>query len=285
MSKREDRLAKLTTLLADHEPRRISDLAKMFGVCEMTIRRDASLLEREGRLKLLHGAIVWGSGRAREQHRPDRASDASRSTEAGNIAARAASVLEPSDTVMMDGAPLSEAVAWAFPESTTATFITYSQQVFSALSRLSSARIILAGGEYDPETSLFRGTETTSFLRSIRATKAFISAGGISLDLGVTCSNAYEYELKRSLMECSICPLLLAGSESIDHTESTFFASLADFEVVVCDAPLPVEYVAFCRRHGIRVMQSGEDAEADGSIPAPTPFSQEQNLLGKIRLP
>ena len=64
-------------------------------------------------------------------------------------------------------------------EQNRSTFITYSHSAFVALQRVASARIILAGGEYDRPAAIFRGAGTTKLLQSIRASKAFLSAGAV----------------------------------------------------------------------------------------------------------
>ncbi len=259
MPNRHERLRQLRLLLEDQEPRRIGELAIHFGVSHMTVRRDAEMLAQEGLVQLLHGAVVRkhhsAPGLTSRYHLYD-AQTVNRA-EKERIARQAISLLEPSDTVMLDAGSTTEALAWLLDEACEATFITYSHNVFVALQKISSARIILAGGEYDRAGTMFRGSGTTRLLQSIRATKAILSAGGVSLDLGVTCSNAFEYELKRTLMEYSIHRVLLVDHTKLGHTESTFYASLDEFDVLVTDRPLPSEYAAHCRRHGVEVLFPG----------------------------
>jgi DeoR family transcriptional regulator, deoxyribose operon repressor len=260
MTNRHERLRQLRILLEDQEPRRIAELAVHFGVSHMTIRRDAELLSTEGLVQLLHGAVVWrhraAVGQASRYHLHD-AQTVSR-TQKEQIARQAISLIGSADTAMLDAGSTTETLAWSLDPECTATFITYSHNVFVALQRLPSARIILAGGEYDRSGTMFRGNGTITLLQSIRATTAFLSAGGVSLDLGVTCSNSFEYELKRSLMENSIHRILLADHRKLGQTRSTFYAGLDEFDALVTDQPLPREYAAFCRQHDVNVYCCGE---------------------------
>ncbi|MCK4516659.1 MAG: DeoR/GlpR transcriptional regulator [Spirochaetaceae bacterium] len=259
MTNRHERLRQLRLLLEDQEPRRIGELATHFGVSHMTIRRDAEMLAQEGLVRLLHGAVVRRHrtvpGFTSQYHLHD-AMTVNRG-EKERIARQAISLIEPTDTVMLDAGSTTEALAWLLDEACQATFVTYSHNVFVAIQKTSSARIILAGGEYDRAGTIFRGNGTTKLLQSIRATKAFLSAGGVSLDLGVTCSNAFEYELKRSLMEYSIHRILLVDHTKLGHTESTFYAALDEFDILVTDQPLPSEYATYCRQHGVEVLFPG----------------------------
>lgn len=239
----------------------------------MTIRRDAETLVQEGLVQLLHGAVV-----RRHRTAPGLTSrydlcDAITVNrgEKERIARRAISLIEPADTVMLDAGSTTEAMAWLLDEACEATYITYSHNVFVALQKISSARIILAGGEYDRAGTIFRGNGTTKLLQSIRATKAFLSAGGVSLDLGVTCSNAFEYELKRSLMDYSLSRILLVDHTKLGRTESTFYAGLDEFDLLVTNRSLPSEYATYCRQHGVEVLfpgvSAGETVTADSGAP------------------
>lgn len=271
MANRRERLRQLKHLLEGYGPRRVSELADLLDVSAMTIRRDAELLADEGNVQVLHGAVVW------KDHEPARASalyhlreaQVANREEKEQIARLAAAVIEATDTIMVDAGSTTEAFAWQLDEQNRSTFITYSHNAFLALQRAESARIILAGGEYDRPAAIFRGSGTTKLLQSIRATKAFLSAGGISLELGVTCSNAFEYELKRSLMDYSLHRFLLADHTKLDHTESTFYASLDEFEVLITDRPLPPEYAGFCRDHDVSVLFPCKGADA--GMPAEMP--------------
>jgi DeoR family transcriptional regulator, deoxyribose operon repressor len=259
MTNRHERLKQLRLLLEDQEPHRIVELALHFGVSHMTIRRDAETLSAEGLVQLLHGAVVRRHRAVAGTTSVYDLSDAQivNREQKERIARQAVGLVHSGDTVILDAGSTTEALAWLLDERCTATFITYSHNVFVALQRLPSARIILAGGEYDRAGTMFRGSGTTTLLQSIRATTAFLSAGGVSLELGVTCSSAFEYELKRSLMEYSIRRVLLVDTRKLGHTESTFYAGLDEFDALVSDEPLPVEYAAFCRQHEIDVYCTG----------------------------
>jgi DeoR family deoxyribose operon repressor len=258
MANRRDRLRQLQQLLEGRGPRRVTEIAAILGVSAMTVRRDALLLEEEGRLQVFHGALIWRENGLDPASTAYRLRDAqvTNREEKERIACLARELVEESDTVMVDAGSTTEALALQMGNDCRTTFITYSLNAFLALGRLARPRIILAGGEFDRDAAIFRGSGTIRLLQSIRATKAFLSAGGISLDLGVTCSNAFEYELKRSLMEYSLHRVLLADHTKLGHAESTFYASLEEFDVLVTDRELPPEYAAYCREHKVDVLHT-----------------------------
>ena len=256
MANRRERLRQLQQLLEGSGPRRVTELAEILEVSAMTIRRDAELLASEGSVQVLHGALIWNDRQSNGRASVYRLRDAqvANRQEKQRISCLAAALVEDTDTVMVDAGSTTEAFTWELPKSCDATFITYSHSAFLALQQTTQARIILVGGEYDRHGSLFHGTGTMKLLQSIRATKAFLSAGGVSLELGVTCSNAYEYELKRALMDYSLHRVLLVDHTKLWYAESTFYASLDEFDVLITDRSLPEEYAAYCRDAEVTVM-------------------------------
>jgi DeoR family deoxyribose operon repressor len=256
VANRKDRLDRIVELLADGSPLRITELARRFAVSVMTIRRDAEFLVDRGEAHLLHGALVGRkeeNGSVYSRYLLNNARTVNRAEKAA-IGVAAAKLIENSDTVVIDGGSTTEFLAERIPENTTATIIAYSMNVFLKASEATSARIVLAGGEYHRDSKVFHGSGTTGMLRSMRATKAFLSAGGVSDQLGVTCSNQFEYESKRALIDSSIRRILLVDHGKFDHTVSTFFAELGEFDTIITDREPAARYLAYCRDRKVEII-------------------------------
>jgi DeoR family deoxyribose operon repressor len=253
---RKDRLEQIRELLADGQPRRIAELARHFEVSVMTIRRDAELLVESGEAHLLHGALVGRSDDTASFFSHYLLNDAKtvHRVEKSAIGAVAAGMVESSDTVVIDAGSTTEFLAEKLDPDTQATLIAYSMNVFVKAAETTRTRIVLAGGEYHRDSKIFRGSGTTRMLRSMRATKAFLSAGGVSDTLGVTCSNQFEYESKRALIDSSIRSILLVDHSKFDHTASTFFAELSEFDTIITDSRPMDRYIDYCREHGVELL-------------------------------
>ncbi len=101
---------------------------------------------------------------------------------------------------------------------------------------------------------MFESDEGIQILQKNRAYIAFVSASGISLSLGVTCSNGYERQTKETIMSYSMKKVLVADSSKFDAVHSTYFADLSDFDTVVTDQGIPDKYRAFCEENGIELI-------------------------------
>jgi DeoR family deoxyribose operon repressor len=111
--------------------------------------------------------------------------------------------------------------------------------------------IVLAGGVFHGETLVFESPEGISLVQRHRANKAFLTAGGVSAKLGVTCANSPEAELKKAAVASSRTRILLADSRKFSTVKPSWFADLADFDAVITDSNVSLEYVEVMRELGI----------------------------------
>ena len=85
----------------------------------------------------------------------------------------------------------------------------------------------------------------------IRATKAFLAATGASDRLGVTCAGTHEAEMKKAAVASAQTRVLAAHSDVFGRVAPSWFAELSDFDVIVTDAGISLEYVEVARSLGI----------------------------------
>jgi hypothetical protein len=75
--------------------------------------------------------------------------------------------------------------------------------------------------------------------------------GGVSDGLGITCSDAAEAELKKAAVSMSQTRILLVDSRKFGRVRPAWFAELRDFDAVVTDPGISLEYVEIFRSLGI----------------------------------
>ena len=163
----------------------------------------------------------------------------------------AASMIEPNDVVIIDAGSTTELIAQAIPADTPITVICYTFNVLVEVQQKKNCRLIVAGGYLHENSMMFESPEGVSLIRRSRATKAFVSASGISAELGVTCSNQYELETKKAIIDSSIASILVADSSKLGKVGPTYFADLADFDTFITDRGVPKEYEELMRSLGI----------------------------------
>ena len=200
-------------------------------------------------MKLVHaGAIPFGMGRgAYSLVEPG----GSAAAEKMRIGMKAASLIEAGDVVIVDSGSTTEWLARSIPADIPVTILCFALNIMLEAGRDKARTIVLAGGVLHGETLVFESPEGISVIKRHRANKAFLTAGGVSAKLGVTCVGSAEAELKKAAIASSSTRILLADSRKFGTVKPSWFADLVDFDAVVTDAGISLDYVEILRELGI----------------------------------
>jgi len=235
----------------------ILELSRSLDVSPMTIRRDLAALAREGKVKVLYGSAMLHpdlSRREVEGYYSLNAAGALRAEEKRRIGKAAAALIRPEDSLIIDCGSTTEYVARYLPEDTECIVLCYSLNVVSECVRRRNYRTLFSGGLFHENTLMFESPEGLQAIRHFRATRSFISASGVDARFGVTCSNEYERETKKAVIQSSMTKVLVVDSSKFGVIRSAFFAELSDFDEVVTDAGITEEYRKTIEDLGIRLV-------------------------------
>jgi DeoR family deoxyribose operon repressor len=251
--KRQDRLSNILETLRIMRGASIRDLSERLDVSEMTIRRDLEALSLEGRVRLVHSgallvertvpgsqagfSLVDASGSAAEEKR--------------RIGQKAASLVEAGDVLIIDSGSTTEWLARSIPAGLPITVLCFGLNILLEVGRGRKRDVVFAGGALRGETLVFESPEGIGLVRRYRAGKAFLSAGGASDTLGVTCPDAAEAELKKAAVASSRTRILLADSRKFGRVTPAWFADLKDLDAIITDPGISLEYVDILHDLGI----------------------------------
>ncbi len=246
-SKRRERLSQILGMLEQTRGATIGDLSERLGVSEMTIRRDLELLTSDNKATLVRaGAIpATHAGYALSDPRAAGASEKMR------IGRKAASLVEKNDVVIIDSGSTTEWLARSLPPDLPVTILCFALNILLGAGRGRERAIVLAGGVMQQDRLVFTSPEGVDLVRRYRAHKAFLSADGANLSLGVTCADGAEAELKKAAMASSQSRILLADSRKLGRVSPSWFANLKDFDAVITDTGITLEYVEIFRTLGV----------------------------------
>ncbi len=251
--KRQDRIARILETLASAGNASIKDLAASLEVSEMTIRRDLELLSTEGKIRLLHSGVVPADAPTGGS-RPALSLSNARSPgaeEKMGIGRKAASLVEANDVIIVDAGATTEWLTRSLPPDLPVTIVCFALNIALEAGRHPAHRVVMAGGALNGDTLVCESPEAVSLIRRYRANKAFLSAGGASDTLGVTTIHAAEAELKKAAVASSQTRILLADSRKFGRVTPSWFADLDDFDAIVTDPGISLEYVEILRKLGI----------------------------------
>lgn len=258
MGKREDRLNKAISHLKANNAMSIVDLACLLKVSSMTVRRDLEILEKKNIVKVLHGGAVYNvNGLSSDADQPDyhlQKEKVLQKAEKARIATAATSLIKAEETVMLDTGTTIYYLAKKIPQDMPLTAICWSLNVLEELIKKTQCSLISVGGIFHSETQMFESKEGMEIIRNKRAAKAFISAGGLHKELGITCPFYYEIATKQEAIRSSLTNILLLDSTKFGKVRSSYLASIDAFDIIITDSNIPEDYKKYIQEAGIQLI-------------------------------
>ncbi len=242
------RLGRLQAMVAAEGPVRLEAAAAALGVSSMTLRRD---LARPGLgISLLGGHVVplgAGQGYALERE------EASHLAAKRQAARHAAALVDEGDTLFVDCGTTMPHLVEALRPGIFLTVLCYALNIATLLSRRPRTQLVLLGGLFHPASATFASDEALASLRRIRINKAFLSAGGVDAEAGVTCTNFNEVPVKQAAIAAAAQSILVVDASKLGRLKPAHFAAATAFDRIVTSPLADPGAAAPLRRAGIRV--------------------------------
>ncbi len=264
MNKQEMRKQTIYKVVQEQNGISIKDLAEKTGVSEMTIRRDIKFLVLNEAVNLINGVVV-PIANSHGMDYIDQDEDAPndyfvslamtknpRSKEL--IAKAAAKLIEPGDIVIVDIGSTTSLIPRYIPHGLPISFFCSTSTALIEAIRKKFKRLIFSGGFYHPKTEVFESPAVCELLKKMRATKVFVSAAGVSDDLGLTCVNDYESDIKAAAIACAQHKYLAVDSSKFGKVRENFFACLSEIDTVITDNKIPEEWIEIFNKRGIELI-------------------------------
>ena len=189
------------------------ELSRQFAVSVETIRRDLRGLQEKGLLERVYGGATRPPGRSSE------GSFAARSTRhigrKRAIAAMAASLVEPEETIVIDVGTTALEVARALPASFRGRVLTSSVPAAMELSGRGGVELLLCGGQVRRGDGACAGAHAEAFFAEFYADRAFLGSGGVHPDAGLTDYYPAEVIVRRTIIDHTETNYVLADSSKL----------------------------------------------------------------------
>jgi DeoR family transcriptional regulator, fructose operon transcriptional repressor len=229
----------------------IAELARQFGVSEMTIRRDLRSLEQSGLVESVYG------GAKTPTLSPFELSFANR--EQAEVEAKraigfvASQLVCDGDVVALDGSTTTLQLARNLHRHGSITVFTNGIKVATELAHRPGIRTILSGGELYHSVSLV-GLFARSIFEKIRVDKLFLSVTGISEDLGLSGPSDVDADVKAAMIAAADKVILLADHTKFGRRSYVQVAPLDAVHTIVTDDGTTDEYVQLLQQRGIELV-------------------------------
>lgn len=241
-----DRQTRILASLSSAGSVAVTTLASELAVSDMTIRRDLIELEREGRLKRVHGgAVATGSLPPVAMDRDEPSFDARlrhRRPAKTAIAAAAAALVAGHRTIALDVGTTTFLMADGLRDLPHAKIFTNSVRIAAALDG-SAGEVYLAGGRVRRDELSVGGPAATAQFEALWFDVAVIGVSGITSE-GLFDYSLDDAEMKRVYLRRSGLRVAVCDAAKFQRMSLVAIAALADINVLVTDEPPPERLAA-----------------------------------------
>lgn len=214
------------------------DLAKWLGASISTIRRDLDYLASQGLVRRTHGGAV----RVRRNTTFEQLADEARQTaveEKRAIAAAAARLLLPGQSVLLDTRTTLHHVAYAIAELTIPlTIVTNDVHVASVLANKPHIKLIVPGGICRDGAYVLLGETGIRMIQELRCDHLFLSSQAVDLE----CASDTSLELvqlQKAMIDAALETTLLLDSSRFGSRAIYRTAPIERLRRIVTDEGLP----------------------------------------------
>ncbi|MFX3617678.1 MAG: DeoR/GlpR family DNA-binding transcription regulator [Sporolactobacillus sp.] len=230
----------------------VPDISKELDVSAETIRRDLDRLEQEGRLRKVYGGAVKNHRLSVEPAFEQKMLVNSKQKQI--IGRLAASLIEEGDVIMLGNGTTVLSILDFLGNKQNITLISHSTPVILKAMENFNGELISIGGKVDVRQQSTHGPLAEIELLQLKANKAFISAGGISKNDGITDYDLNEASMSRLLMQRSEESIILGDTSKIGRTTFAHICDLKDVNAFVTDAECPGNMRQALKENGIRLL-------------------------------
>ncbi|MEB3102185.1 DeoR/GlpR family DNA-binding transcription regulator [Ferviditalea candida] len=250
----EERKRMILDLLQRDGKVSVIPLSRELSVSAETIRRDLDVLEKEGKLHRVYGGAT--NVRIQGDEPPYIQRQSQFAQEKAQIGRKAAGLIEDGDHVVIDVGTTTLEMARAIQGKKRLTVLTNSFPVASYLmeslkQERFTGRVILLGGELNPQQLSISGELCQQMMKQFRVDKAFISVGGVSLEEGITDYDVHEALMSRMFADAAREAIVLADHSKIGVNTFIRIFPLEAVGTIISDAACPKEWTRHLKKNGV----------------------------------
>jgi DeoR/GlpR family transcriptional regulator of sugar metabolism len=247
----EQRREMLLAYLSKHERSSVSELSQIFGVSEVTVRKDLDQLEAQGVLTRVHGgAVVSGRGRlehyfaTREQEHLE---------EKRRIAQAAAAFVQSGQRIFLDASTTALQVARLIKDREDLIVVTNGLYIALELTFSDNVTTIVVGGTVRHRSSSLLGSFNHDSVQRLRFDLGFFGARALNAADGLMEANIEEAQMKQQMMRACGVVVGIVDSSKFGATSFSAFALPHEIHRIITDTHAPPSVVVDLRAQGIAV--------------------------------
>lgn len=235
-----ERQKKILDLLTVHNVIKMPDLQKELDISIDTLRRDINSLTKQGKVKKIYGGIQLSAPMFGESSMGERM--ISHLAEKEAIARKCGSFINNGDCIYLDSGSTTYQIAREIKHKENITVITNSIPVIMELIHTEIELIIIGGKIRKNEHSVVTYDYLFNF-DQLNIQKAFICAGGITVEKGVSDFNVEETIARKKMIALSHEVYVAADSSKFGKNVMINITPLDNVDYMVTDQLIDASFI------------------------------------------
>ena len=250
---KEIRYQKIQEIIYNDGKADVEELAKKFGVSEITIRRYLNTMVQKGLIERTHGGAILAKDRNLLQS-PILMRLYEQVEEKRAIARAVVKMLKRNEKIYIAAGTTTYWVAKAITDRSGLTVITNSLPVANLISSSKELEVIVVGGFIRRNEYSLIGHFAENMLRDLRLDKVIMGIGGIHPEYGLTNEYIQEVMMDRSYMNISDNIIVVADHTKIGRVCASRTADVTAARIVITYQLAPQDMVERIRQCGVEVI-------------------------------
>ena len=233
---------------------RVKELSQSFGVTEDCIRKDLTILEKEGKLKRIHGGATKIRENLHYYHVDERKNIDT--PEKKIIALRAVELIEPGSMVFLDISTISLDIAkLIYQKNLNITVVTNMIEIMMIFTQECDTKLIFIGGQLNEAKDGFIGSAVIDIIKKYKFDLSFLGVVGIDIyDGKVTTYDTNDGLTKKEIMNSSKESYMLVQSSKFDLDGNYVYADISDFTGIICEKDLSLNMNNKLKQYNLEVI-------------------------------
>lgn len=248
----EQRKQKILDMLKEKDSVRVSNLSRILGVSEVTIRSYLEDMEKKGLLSRVHGGAV-------SSYKPYYSMNLNQRLETNKeskvaIAERVVELIQPNDTVMLNAGTTTLLVFRKLPQNYNLSIVTNSISIALEAAGNPNFNVILVGGSVNSKYQFSYGSDAIEQIKKYHADKLILSVDGISAEHGFTTYYDKEAAIDVAMIEQSNCRIIAADHSKFGHSAFVKISDASVADYIVTNDQLSRELTEELNKQGVTIL-------------------------------
>jgi DeoR family transcriptional regulator of aga operon len=234
----------------------VTELARKYGVSEVTVRTDLNILDQKGLLVRARGGAVASNRITQELSIAEKHSEHLAAKRA--LAHVACGLVAEGEAILLDSGTTTAEIARCLSGFKRLVVMTNGLNVAQNLVDAEGVEVLMTGGTLRKKSLSFYGRQAEECLQRYHFDKVFLGVDGFDLHVGLSTHFEPEAALNRLMCEVAREVIVVTDSSKFGRSGVHKIRSFADIDILITDNGIPDAFVQALEKEGVRIVVAND---------------------------